>query len=46
MIRNLLTNIYVTSRLLVSLGAVAAAFSIPSFHIRAIIKEKKEGIEL
>ena len=37
MIRNLLTNIYVTSRLLVSLGAVAAAFSIPSFHIRAII---------
>ena len=37
MIRNLLTNIYVTSRLLVSLGALAAAFSIPSFHIRAII---------
>ncbi|MGC8649975.1 MAG: hypothetical protein ACP5S8_03280 [Hydrogenobaculum sp.] len=37
MIRNLLTNIYVTSRLLVSLGAVAAAFFIPSFHVRAII---------
>ncbi|GAB6078436.1 hypothetical protein [Hydrogenobaculum acidophilum] len=37
MIRNLLTNIYVTSRLLVSLGAIAAAFFVPSFHVRAII---------
>ncbi len=37
MIRNLLTNIYITSRLFVSLGAVAAAFFVPSFHIRAII---------
>ena len=37
MIRNLLTNIYITSRLFVSLGAVAAAFFVPSFHERAII---------
>ncbi len=37
MIRNLLTNIYITSRLLVSMGAVASAFYVNSLHIRAII---------
>ena len=36
-IRELLTNIYVTSRLFVSLGAIAASFFVPSFHVRAII---------
>lgn len=37
MIKNLLTNIYITSRLFVSVGAIASAFIIPSLSIRAII---------
>ncbi len=37
MIKNLLTNIYIASRLFVSVGAIASAFVMPSLSIRAII---------
>lgn len=37
MIKNLLTNIYISSRLFVSIGAIASAFAIHSINVRAII---------
>lgn len=37
MIKNLLTNIYIVSRLFISVGAIASAFAISSLHVRAII---------